>query len=147
MYATCDPGRFCSPSTPPQAGSRLTRARCFGRRPSPASASLRTRREISASAPRTELDPGLAVVCSACSAFSTRSTCVTGASSLFRHRDECTCLDKAVLRESNRQHRTWGAPDDAFGDAAEQEVAHAAAAVRSHDDDIDVVLHGVVEDL
>ena len=56
-------------------------------------------------------------------------------------------VGRRLVASTDREHRTRCGSNDVLRDASEQEVRHAAAAVRSHDNQVDAVLPGVVGNL
>ena len=48
---------------------------------------------------------------------------------------------------ANCQHWTWGFANHMLGDATHHHMSGEAAAMRSHDDQVDVALAGVTDDL
>ena len=52
-----------------------------------------------------------------------------------------------VVGARDRQDRAGRAPDHLFGDASQEEVGQAAAAVGAHDDQVDVVATRMIQDL
>src|SRR6185295_18246182 len=66
--------------------------------------------------------------------------------SRVRNARERVRYDELVLGMMHGQHRAWRRPDDAFGDAAHQQVRHGLPAVRAHDDEIDARVRRVRDD-